>query len=83
MEKGQLETVCEKCVSGIEGLVPVEWPSAYLGMSKARIYRACNDGIPPHVKVGRNFRFSPRRVIAWAESGGKSLPGVWRREPVR
>ena len=50
---------CEQCVADIEGLVAVEWPSAYLGMSEARIYAACRDGLLPHVRLGRSIRFSP------------------------
>ena len=66
----------------IEGLVPVAWPSEYFGFSKARIYGACRDGLLPHVRFGRNILFSPKKLIAWAEGGGSSLPGGWRKEPV-
>ena len=70
-------------VRRIEGLVPVDWPSEYLGVSEARIYSACRAGLLPHVRFGRSIFFSPKQLIAWAESGGRSYPGGWRREEVR
>ena len=83
MKKREPEAACGQCGSGIDGLVPVDWPSEYFGLSKARIYGACRDGLLPHVRFGRNILFSPKRLIAWAEGGGKSYPGEWRRESVR
>ena len=79
---GQQETACEQCGSGIEGLVGADWASAYLRVTKARVYSLCRKEVLPHVKLGRSRRFSPREVIAWAEGGGSSLPGGWRKEPV-
>ena len=69
-------------VRRIEGLVPVDWPSEYLGVSEARIYSACRAGLLPHVRFGRRIFFPPKQLIAWAEGGGKSYPGGWRKEPV-
>ena len=80
---GQQETACEQCGSGIEGLVGADWASAYLRVTKARVYELCREGDLPHVKLLRRYRFSPRKVIAWAEAGGCALPGGWRKEPVR
>ena len=82
MKKREPETACGRCGSGIDGLVPVAWPSEYLRLSEARIYGACRDGLLPHVRFGRSLLFSPKQLIAWAEGGGSSLPGGWRKEPV-
>ena len=82
MKEEEPETACGRYGSGIEGLVPVAWPSEYFGLSKARIYRACRDGHLQHVRFGRRILFSRKQLIAWAEAGGSSLPGGWRREPV-
>ena len=64
-------------------LVTAHWVAAYLGVSRARVYKLCHEGLLDPVKLGRSIRFSPRAVVVWAESGGKSYPGGWRREPVR
>ena len=65
------------------GLVTAHWVAGYLGVSRARVYELCREGLLPHVALGRSRRFSPREVVAWAEGGGKSYPGGWRREEVR
>ena len=83
MERRQPETACGQCGSGIEGLVTVDWAAAYLRVTRARVYKLCDEKLLPHCRQGRNIRLSPRQVIAWAESGGKSYPGGWRKEPVR
>ena len=67
----------------VVGLVTAHWVAAYLGVSKARIFEMCREDLLCHTRLGRSLRFSPRQVIAWAESGGKSYPGGWRREPVQ
>lgn len=65
------------------GLVTAQWVAEYLGVSRARVYKLCREGLLGPVKLGRHYRFSPGQVIAWAESGGESYPGGWRKEPVR
>ena len=60
-------------------LVTVHWVARYLGVSKARIFEMCREDLLPHTRLGRSLRFSPRQVIAWAESGGKGYPGGWRK----
>jgi len=82
MEDRKPETACERCSSNIEGLEYPNWAAAYLRVSKPRVYQLCRQGLLPHTKLGRHYRFSPGQVIAWAESGGKSYPGGWRKEPV-
>ena len=64
-------------------LVTADWVAGYLDVTKARVYELCREGHLQHVKLGRRYRFSPRKVIAWAEAGGYALPGGWRRELVR
>ena len=63
-------------------LVTAHWVAAYLGVSRARVYELCREGLLPNVVLGRSRRFSPREVVAWVENGGKSYPGGWRRDPV-
>ncbi len=65
------------------GLVTAQWVAGYLGVSRARVFELCREDLMPHTRLGRSLRFSPRQVIAWAESGGKGYPGKWRREVVR
>ena len=65
------------------GLVTAHWVAAYLGVSRARIFEMCREDILVHTRLGRSLRFSPQQVIAWAENGGKSYPGGWRKEEVR
>ena len=82
MKKEEPETACGQCGSGIEGLVTADWAAAYLRVTKARVYSLCAQGLLPNAKLGRSRRFSPQQVIAWAEAGGRALPGGWRKDPV-
>ena len=68
---------------GPRSLVTACSVAAYLGVSTVRVYELCRQGLLPHVRLGRHLRFSPDAVIAWAESGGSTYRGGWRREPVR
>ena len=83
MNNRERTTAPEQDAADRPGLVTAHWGAGYLGVAKARVYELCREGLLPHVKLGRSLRFSPREVVAWAESGGKSYPGGWRREEVR
>jgi hypothetical protein len=37
-------------------------------------------GILPGVRLGRQVRIDPEALAAFIETGGKALPGGWRRE---
>ena len=72
--------------AGFDDLTPlvtadrVAW---YLGITKARVYRLCEENLLPHCRAGRSLRFSPSDIVRWAESGGSCYPGGWRKEAVR
>ncbi len=51
-----------------------------LGVRVHRVYELARQGIIPVVKIGRQLRFSPERIQEFIESGGKALPGGWKRE---
>ena len=45
-----------------------------------RVYRLAREGIIPCVRLGRQLRFSPKKVEEFIENGGQALPGGWRKE---
>jgi putative molybdopterin biosynthesis protein len=51
-----------------------------LGMSEDRIYALCRENILPHARFGRQIRISEQQLDGFIASGGKALPGGWRRE---
>ena len=51
-----------------------------LGVRVHRVYELARQGIIPAVKIGRQVRFSPKRIREFIENGGQGLPGGWRRE---
>ena len=53
-----------------------------LGVSEARVYELVREEILPAVRLGRTVRVSEAALQGFSASGGKSLPGGWRREPV-
>jgi Helix-turn-helix domain len=54
-----------------------------LGISPGRFYDLVRNGIfPPGVvvRLGRHIHINPGRLDQFIESGGKALPGGWRKE---
>ena len=65
-------------------LVTADCVAWYLGVNKARIWELCRQDRIPHTKVGeKSYRFSPSDIVRWAESGGSTEPGAWRKEVAR
>jgi putative molybdopterin biosynthesis protein len=38
-------------------------------------------GLLPIVRLGRQIRVEEARLMSWIESGGRALPGGWKRYP--
>ena len=54
-----------------------------LPITRARAYALVREGIfPPGVvvRLGRSYFYSPSRLEAFLEGGGKGFAGGWRRE---
>ena len=64
----------------MEKLLTVKQVAEILGVTEDRVYSMAREGLIPCVKLGRQIRFSPRVLEEFIRSGGKSLPGGWRRE---
>jgi putative molybdopterin biosynthesis protein len=61
-------------------------PDAYevadrLGVSLQRAYEMGRCGLLPIVRLGRQIRVEEARLMSWIESGGRALPGGWKRYP--
>jgi hypothetical protein len=53
-------------------------------ISYARASAAAREGILPVVRLGRQIFVDPDRLEEFIATGGKALPGGWKREaPVR
>jgi excisionase family DNA binding protein len=59
----------------ISQLVDVEYPMQRFGISQQRAYDLCRQGILPHIKIGRHYRFNPDAIEQWIAKGGKGLEG--------
>lgn len=51
-----------------------------LDVSEGRVYELARRGILPHIRLGRQVRFSPIQLKEFLEGGGQSLAGGWRNE---
>jgi excisionase family DNA binding protein len=58
----------------------VEELAVILKVSVARAYQLCRENVIPHTRLGRQIRINPENLKSFCDSGGKSLPGGWRRE---
>jgi excisionase family DNA binding protein len=44
-----------------------------LGMNPRQVYYHCRNGNLPHIKLGRQVRFSRNQIERWLDGGGGSL----------
>ena len=61
-------------------LMAVEEVADILGVRVHRVYELARANILPHVRLGRQLRFSPEKINEFIENGGQALPGGWKRE---
>jgi len=52
-----------------------------LQISEDRVYTLSRENIIPSVRLGRTLRFSATAIEEFILSGGKALPGIYKREP--
>lgn len=60
-------------------LLRAEEVGVVLGVSRARVHQLIRQGILPSVRLGRQVRVDQAELRKWTRSGGRSLPGGWRR----
>lgn len=59
-----------------------EWARLRLGLpSLQRLYDLVRQGVVPAVHLGRRLAFDEDVIESFVRSGGRRLPGGWRREP--
>lgn len=63
-------------------LLTAEVVADYLGVTRGRLYELCREDLVPHIRMGRQLRFSPTELATWIELGGTAYPGGWRKEAV-
>jgi excisionase family DNA binding protein len=63
-----------------ELLTPAE-TAAILKVGRERVYTLVRKRILPAVHLGRHIRVSREALEQFIATGGKSLPGGWRKEP--
>lgn len=51
-----------------------------LNVTGARVLELARQGLLPCVRLGRQVRFDPNALADWIATGGKALPGGWRRD---
>jgi excisionase family DNA binding protein len=61
-------------------LTSVEETAPLLDVTEPRLYDMARRKLVPHVRLGRTVKFSPEVLEKWVASGGKALPGGWRRK---
>jgi len=64
----------------VSALLTVSQAAELLNVSEMRVYTLAREDLIPCVRLGRQVRFSPSALEAFIESGGRPLPGGWRRE---
>ena len=81
MNTSPARTIRNAAPPRIQMLTPQEVADR-LGVSLQKAYetgRRC--GLLPIVRMGRQIRVEEARLMSWIESGGRALPGGWKRNP--
>lgn len=60
-------------------LLTIDDVAGILNVKVTRAYELARTGMIPTVRLGRQVRVDERRLIAWIEEGGASLPGGWKK----
>ena len=60
----------------------VTWLAEFLDVPLPRAYELLRSRQVPAIRLGRQIRVDEDQVREYCASGGRSLPGGWRREPV-
>jgi putative molybdopterin biosynthesis protein len=60
-------------------LLTLEQTAKVLSVTYARAAELAREGIIPVVRLGRQIRINPEDLNSFIASGGKALPGGWRR----
>jgi len=63
----------------MQKLLSAEQVAEIFGESRDWTYKVAREGIIPSVRVGRKVKFSEKAINEFIESGGKALPGGWKR----
>ncbi len=61
-------------------LISAERTAEMLDEKIDAVYRFAREGILPCVRIGRKVKFSEKVLEEFIKTGGKALPGGWRRE---
>ncbi|MEK7750332.1 MAG: helix-turn-helix domain-containing protein [Planctomycetota bacterium] len=52
-----------------------------LNVKYNRVTALARENVIPVVRLGRQYRVDPEALSEFIRSGGKALPGGWKREP--
>jgi excisionase family DNA binding protein len=66
-----------------EEIYTAEELAKLLKVKPYRVQELARINILPHFRLGRQLRFPATAIKAFIESGGKTLPGGWRRKQAR
>ena len=60
-------------------LMTMKEVASRLGVSVQRAYELGRSGLLPVVRLGRQMRVEEEQLSVWIGSGGRALPGGWRK----
>jgi putative molybdopterin biosynthesis protein len=62
-------------------LMTLQEAAKVLQVSYFRCCELARRDLLPVVRLGRQYRIDPRKLEQFIDSGGRALPGGWRRRP--
>ena len=61
-------------------LIDLRQTAKTLHITYGKAPELARQGVLPVVRLGRQVRVCPKRLAAFIASGGRALPGGWRRQ---
>jgi len=64
---------CTLCTGNDMSSMTVRDLAERLAVPELRVYRAVQDGLIPHYRIGRSIRFDAQAIEEWIQSGGTAV----------
>lgn len=64
----------------VKRLYKIHEVAVILDVSEDRVYSLAREGLLPHVRLGRQIRIDSDILDEFFKTGGKALPGGWKKE---
>ena len=71
--------MADQFLEDLDEILTTREVAVLLKVHEYRVAELCRRGLLPHFRMGRQLRFSASQIRQFIATGGRQLPGGWRR----